>query len=147
MPPVPGARDLSDVDRYRLPETVTARSLGRPVHTTHHIITKEGTRMTTTENTQDEIVAAGVSAADQLREQIKAIEHARDTQPERLGRPVSAETSEPRRVLIDTFGPARLLFDRRDGYGIEVAGQRVRVEHLRGVLASYDAAIGGDDDE
>lgn len=53
----------------------------------------------------------------------------------------------PRRVLIDTFGPARLLFDRRDGYGIEIAGQRVRVKHLRAAVAAYEAAIGGDDDE
>lgn len=56
-------------------------------------------------------------------------------------------STAPRRVLIDAFGPARLLFDRRDGYGIEIDGQRVRVEHLRAALAAFDAATGGGADE
>lgn len=55
------------------------------------------------------------------------------------------EHTELRRVIIDAFGPFVLAFDKRGGYGIEIDGQRVRVEHLRGVLASYDAATGAQD--
>ncbi|OBI08632.1 hypothetical protein A5715_00615 [Mycolicibacter heraklionensis] len=51
--------------------------------------------------------------------------------------------TEPRRILIDAYGPARLLFDKRDGYSVEVAGLRVRPQHLRDVLAALDAATGG----
>lgn len=52
-------------------------------------------------------------------------------------------TPDPRRIVIDAYGPAVLLFDRRDGYYSEVGGQRVRVEHLRRAVAEYDAAVGG----
>lgn len=58
-----------------------------------------------------------------------------------------SETTEPRRVIIDAYGPFTLAFDKRGGYGIEVGGQRVRVEHLRCAVAAFDAATGGGADE
>lgn len=58
---------------------------------------------------------------------------------------MSTENTAPRRIVIDAYGPFTLAFDKRDGYGIEVGGQRVRIKHLREALASYDAATGTDD--
>ncbi|MEB3034775.1 hypothetical protein [[Mycobacterium] nativiensis] len=60
---------------------------------------------------------------------------------------MSADTAEPRRIVVDVAGPFVLAFDKRNGYGIEVDGQRVRIEHLRAAVAAYDAAIGGEVDE
>lgn len=60
---------------------------------------------------------------------------------------MSADTTEPRRIVVDVAGPFMLAFDKRNGYGIEVDGQRVRVGHLRSILAAHDAAVGGGDDD
>lgn len=56
-----------------------------------------------------------------------------------------SETTEPRRVIIDAYGPFTLAFDKRTGYGIDLGGQRVRVAHLRAALAAFDAATGTND--
>lgn len=56
------------------------------------------------------------------------------------------DTTGPRRIIIDAFGPVRLIFDRRDGYVLEIDGQRIRPKHLREALAALDAATGGTND-
>lgn len=60
---------------------------------------------------------------------------------------INSDNAEPRRIIIDAVGPFLLTFTKRDGYGIEIDGQRLRVEHLRAAVEAYDAAVGGGGDE
>jgi len=107
--------------------------------------------MTSTENmTEDEIVAAGVSAADRLREQIKAIEHARDTQSERLAMArADAETARDWSQIEEPFSQyvTALRAHTRDGdpTSTTIALPSMQAKCMYGVRLAFDALDAGED--
>ncbi|OBK91483.1 hypothetical protein [Mycolicibacter sinensis] len=107
--------------------------------------------MTTTEGmTPDDIIAAGLSAAEQMREQIKMIEHARDTQPERLAKArADAETAADWSRIEEPFSQyvTELRAHTRDGdpASTTIALPSMQAKAMYGIRLAFDALDAGED--
>lgn len=105
--------------------------------------------MTTTDEL-DDIEAAGLSAAEQMRAHIKAIEHARDTQPERLAKArAEAETAADWSRIEEPFSEhvTALRAHTRNGdpTSTAIALPSMQAKVMYGVRLAFDALDCGDD--
>ncbi|MGB3285309.1 hypothetical protein [Mycolicibacter algericus] len=110
--------------------------------------------MTTTEDKTadelDQIIDAGVSAAERLREQIKAIERARDSQPERLAKArAEAETAADWSRIEEPF--SQYVTELRaqtlggDPLSTSIALPSMQAKCLYGIRLAFDALDAGED--
>lgn len=112
--------------------------------------------MTTTPNlddaTPDEIIAAGLSAAERVREQIAAIEQARDTQPERLAQArANAETARDWACIEEPWqeNVTALRAYTADGTptATSIALPNIIAKELYRARLAFDMLDAGDDDD